>query len=100
VRWTGVAIGLTVAAFVIAAAWMAWVISQGTNQFIVQGWPSFRYAAALSVALVIAVAALVTVNVRPPANRTFRLAVGVAAGLEILVFGAVWFSLVVVPFPA
>ena len=91
---------MTVAAFVIAAAWMAWVVSQGTNQFVEQGWPSFRYAAALSVALVIAMAALVTVNVRPPANRTLRLAVGVAAGLEILVFGVFWFSLVVVPFPA
>jgi hypothetical protein len=110
VRGIGIAIGLTVAAFVIAAAWMAWVISQGTGQVITitisptppsrPVWWAFQYAAALLVALVIAIAALVTVNVRPPANRSLQIAVGVVAALEVLVFGVVWFSLVVVPFPA
>ncbi|HEY8796559.1 MAG TPA: hypothetical protein VIO85_01705 [Candidatus Dormibacteraeota bacterium] len=111
-RWTAFAIGMTVAALVIAAAWMAWVISQGTDQPITititvsptppsrPVWWAFRYAAALLVALVIAIAALTTVNVRPPANRALRIAVGVVAGLEVLVFGVVWFSLVVMPFPA
>ena len=112
-RWTAAAIAMTVTAFVVAVAWMAWVISQGTNQVIVitvsQGttpqfmqheWWVFRYAAALLAAFIIAVAAIVTVNVRPPASRRLRLAIGVAAGLEVVVFGVVWFSLVVMPFPA
>ena len=109
-RWTAFAIGMIVAALVIAAAWMAWVISQGTGQVITitisptppsrPVWWAFQYAAALLVALVIAIAALVTVNVRPPANRVLRIAVGVVAALEVLVFGVVWFALVVMPFPA
>src|SRR2546422_114083 len=37
VRWTEVSIGLAVAASVVAAAWMAWVVSQGTNQPIQPG---------------------------------------------------------------
>jgi hypothetical protein len=49
------------------------------------------------VALIVAIAALVTVNVRPPANRASRIAVGVIAGLEVLVFGLIWFSMVVMP---
>jgi len=110
VRWTGLAIGLTVAAFVIAAGWLAWGVIQGTNQPITitvgpappsrPAWWAFQYAAALLVALILAVAALITLRVRPPANRTLRIAIGVVAGLEVLVFGVVWFSLVVMPFPA
>lgn len=106
-RWTAAAIGMTVAAFVVAAGWMAWVISQGTNQVIVitegppnfmeHEWWAFRYAAGLLAAFPIAVAAIVTVNIRPPVNQTLRLAIGVVAGLEILVFGFVWFALVVMP---
>jgi len=42
-------------------------------------------------------AKVVTVNVRPPANRALHIAVGVVAGLEVLVFGVVWFSLLVMP---
>jgi hypothetical protein len=42
-------------------------------------------------------AAQITLRVRPPANRTMRIAIGVVAGLEILVFGVVWFALVVMP---
>lgn len=108
-RWTVASIGMAGGASLLAAAWMAWVISQGTGQFIEQGWPALRYAAPLAAALVIAVGALVTVNVRPPAKSTLRVAIGVTAGLEILVFGVFWFSLVfgvfwfslvVVPFPA
>ena len=111
-RWTPLAIGMTLASFVVAAAWMAWVISQGTGQVIditvTQGAPqfwesegrAFRYAATLLAAFIIAVAALVILIVRPPANRRLRLATGVVAGLEVLVFGFIWFSLVVMPFPA
>jgi hypothetical protein len=111
VRWTGAAIAMTVAAFVIAAGWLAWVVSQGTNQTITitiivsptsptrPAWWAFQYSAALLVALILAVAALITLRVRPPANATLRIAIGVVAGLEVLVFGVVWFSLVVMPFP-
>lgn len=107
-RWTAAAIGMTVAALVVAAGWMAWVISQGTNQVIditvgsppqlmEHEWWAFRYAAGLLAAFIIAVAVFVTVNVRPPVNQTLRLALGGVAGLEILVFGFVWFALVVFP---
>ena len=107
-RWTAAAIGMTVAAFVVAAGWMVWVISQGTNQviditvgppsqFMEHEWWAFRYAAGLLAAFIIGVAAIVTVTVRPPVNQTLRLAVGVVAGLETLVFGFVWFALVVMP---
>jgi hypothetical protein len=100
-RWTAVAIGMTIAAFVIAAAWMVWVMNQPIAITITvspaapsrPGWWAFQYAAPLSGAFILAVAAVVTVNVRPPANRAVRLAIGVVAGLEVLVFGAVWFSL-------
>ena len=60
-------------------------------------WWAFRYTAALLAALIIAVAALITVIARPPASRKLRRAVGAAAGLEILVFGVVWFSIGVMP---
>ena len=105
-RWTAFAIGMTVAALVIAAGWMAWVVSQEPITITITvsptppsrpAWWAFQYAAPLLVALVIAIAALVTVNVRPPANRALRIAVGVVAGLGVLVFGVVWFSLVVMP---
>lgn len=104
-RWTAFAIGMTVAALVIAAGWMAWVVSQPITITITvsptppsrPAWWAFQYASALLVALVIAIVALVTVNVRPPANRALRIAVGVVSGLEALVFGVVWFSLVVMP---
>ncbi len=98
-RWTAIAIGLALAAFLVAGGWMAWVVSQGTNQVIQPGWWAFRYAAALLAAFVIAMAALVTVRSRPPGNQTTALAVGVVATLEILLFGVVWFALVVMPFP-
>ena len=107
-RWTAAAIGMTVAAFVVAAAWVASiisqanqgiviVISQGTVPFMQHEWWAFRYTGALLAALIIAVAAFITVILRPPASRKLRRAVGVAAGLEILVFGVVWFSIVVMP---
>ena len=98
-RWTAIATGLTFAAFLIAAGWMAWVVSQGTNQVIQPGWWVFRYAAALLAALVIAMAALLAVRIRPPANQTAALAIGIVASLEILLFGVVWLALVVMPFP-
>lgn len=99
-RWTGVAIAMTAASFVIAAGWMAWVVSQPITITITvsptspsrPAWWAFQYAAALLVALIFAVAALITLRVRPPANRTLRIAIGVVAGLEVLVFGVVWFS--------
>jgi hypothetical protein len=94
------AIGLAVASLVIAAAWQGSVVSQGTNQLIQPGWWAFRYGAVLLLALVLAVAALVTVKLRPPTHRRARLAIEVVAGLEILFFGVVWFSLVIIPFPA
>jgi hypothetical protein len=105
-RWTAFAIGMTVAALVIAAGWMAWVVSQEPITITITvsptppsrpAWWAFQYAAALLVALIVAIAALVTVNVRPPANRALRIAVGVIAGLEVLVFGLIWFSVVVMP---
>ena len=104
-RWTAFAIGMTTAAFVIAAGWMAWVLRRPTTITITVSptapsrpvWWAFQYAAALLVALILAVAALITLRIRPPANRTLRIAIEVAAGLEILVFGVVWFALVVMP---
>ena len=107
-RWTAFAIGMTAAALVIAAGWMAWVPSQPITITITVSptapsrpvWWAFQYAVALLVALILAVAALITLRVRPPANRTLRIAIGVVAGLEVLVFGVVWFSLVVMPLPA
>lgn len=98
--WTILALGLAVASLVVAAAWQGWVVSQGTNQLIQPGWWAFRYGAVLLLALVLAVAALVTVKLRPPTNRRARLAIEVVAGLEILFFGVVWFSLVIMPSPA
>jgi len=85
-RWTGVSIGFAVASFVVAAAWMDWVVSQGTNQLIQPGWWAFQYAGALLVALVLAVAALLTVKITKPTNHTVPLTVGVVAGLETLLF--------------
>ena len=85
------------AALLIAAGWMAWVVSQGTNQLIQPGWWAFRYAALLLVAFAAALASLLTVTIRPRTNRT-AAAVRVVAGLETLLFGFVWFGLVVFPF--
>ena len=42
-RSAAVGFTLVVAAFLIAAGWMAWVASQGTNQFIEPGLTAFRY---------------------------------------------------------
>ena len=78
---------------------MAWVVSQGTNQLIQPGWWAFQYAALLLVAFLTALAALLTVTIRPSANSTGAGAIRVVAGLEILLFGFVWFALVVMPFP-
>jgi len=104
-RWTAFAIGMTAAAFVIAAGWIGWILSQPITITITVSptapsrpvWWAFQYAAALLVALILAVAALITLRVRPPANRTLRIAIGVVAGLEILVVGVVWAALVVMP---
>jgi len=94
------AIALAVVALLVAGGWMLWVVSQGTNQFIEPGWSAFRYAAALLLAFAFAIAAVITVKLREPANRRITLAVGVIAGLEGLLFGFVWFALVVMPFPS
>ena len=99
-RWTIAEIGLASAALVIASTWMAWVVSQGTNQVIQPGWWAFRYAAPLLVALLMAVAAFAAVRFKPPVNQTAGLAIGVVSGLEILLFGVVWYSLAVMPFPS
>lgn len=88
-RWTATSVVLAVIAFLVAAVWMVWVVSQGTNQFIQPGWWAFRYAAPLLVALASALAAVFTVRRRPPANMTAAVAIGVVAGLESLVFGVV-----------
>ena len=104
-RWTAFAVGMTAAAFLITAGWMAWILSQPITITITVSptapsrpvWSAFQYAAPLLVALILAVAALITLRVRPPVNRTLRIGIGVVAGLEILVFGVVWFSLVVMP---
>lgn len=99
-RRTAIAIVLAAAALLVAAGWMAWVVSQGTNQLIQPGWLAFRYAALLLVAFATALAALLNVTIKPPANRTAVAAIRVVAGLEILLFGVVWFALVVMPFPS
>jgi len=99
---------MTATAFVIAAGWLARIVSQPVTITITASptspsrpvWGAFQYAAALLVALILAVAALMTVRVRPPANRTLRIAIGVVDVAEVLVFGVVWFSLVVIPFRA
>src|SRR5437870_3622661 len=93
-RWTAVSIGLAVVGFVVAATWMGWVVSQGTNQLIQPGWWAFRYAAPLLIALVLALAALITARIKPQANRKMGIAVGVMAGLDCLLFGFVWLGLV------
>ena len=101
-RWmTATSAGLTIAGFAVAAAWMVWVISQGTNQEIQPGCAAFRYSAPLLVALVSSVAALVTVMVSPEPKRAISVAIGVVAGLESMLFGVVWaFLVAAVPFPA
>src|SRR5260370_17387913 len=98
-RWTATSGGLVVGALLVAAAWQGWVISQGTSQLIQPGWRAFRYATPLLVALVMALAGLITVRIRPPANRTTALTIGVMARLQFLLFALVWFSLVLIPFP-
>ena len=96
-HWTIGATGLVIASLVCASAWMAWVAGQGTDQLIQPGWWAFRYAALLLLALVMALAALIIATIRAPANRSAGLAIRVVSGLEILFFGLVWFSLVVMP---
>jgi hypothetical protein len=98
-RWTVVAIGQAVVASLVAASWLGWVVSQGTNQLIQPGWRAFLYAGSLFVALVIAQSALITVRFKLPGKGTTGLAIRAVAGLESLVFGVVWFGLVVMPFP-
>jgi hypothetical protein len=100
-RWTVASAGLTLTGFAVAAAWMVWVISQGTNQEIQPGWSAFRYSAPLLGALVCSVAAWVTVVVNPQPKRWASVAIGVVAGLESMLFGFVWAFLVAdIPFPA
>src|SRR5258708_39992976 len=98
-RWTATSGGLVVGALLVAAAWQGWVISQGTSQLIQPGWRAFRYATPLLVALVMAFAGLITVRIRPPANRTTALTIGVMAGLELLLFCLGWVLLLVMGFP-
>ena len=95
------AVGATLvsAAFLIAAGWMVWVASQGTNQLIEPGVSAFRYSAALFIALALTVAAVVTIRLQPPTNPKVALAIGVVGGLQALLFGVVWFAMVVMPFP-
>jgi hypothetical protein len=90
-------IGLAGSSLGLASAWQGWVIMQGTNQLIQPGWWAFRYAALLLAALALAVVALVMATRRPPADPRVGLAIRVVCGLEILLFGVVWFSLVVFP---
>lgn len=78
---------------------MVWVASQGTNQLLTPGVSAFRYSAALFIALVLTIAALVTIRLQPPTNPKVGLAIGVVGGLQAMLFGVVWFSLVVMPFP-
>ena len=98
-RSAAVGATLVCAALLIAAGWMASVAGQGTNQQIAPGVSAFRYSAALFIALVLTVAALVTVRLQPPTIPKIGLAIGVVGGLQALFFGGVWFSLVVMPFP-
>ena len=95
-------VGATLAGvgFPIAAGWMVWVIGQGTNQLIEPGLSAFRYSAALFIALVLTTAALVTIVLRPPRNPRVAFAIAVVGTLQALLFGVVWFALVVMPFPA
>jgi hypothetical protein len=67
-RRTAIETVLAAAALPVAAGWVGWVVSQGTNQLIHPGWWAFRYAALLLVAFVTALAALLTVMIRPPAD--------------------------------
>jgi hypothetical protein len=100
-RWIAASAGLTIVGFAVAAVWMVWVISQGTNQEIQPGWSAFRYSAPLLGALVSSVAAFVTVMISPEPKRGVSVAIGVVAGLESMLFGFVWAFLVAdVPFPA
>src|SRR5260370_41324425 len=98
-RWRASSGGLVVGALLVAAALQGWVISQGTSQLIQPGWRAFRYATPLLVALVMALAGLIPVRIRPPANRTTALTIGVMAGLVLLLFCVVLFSFFVMPFP-
>ena len=99
-RPAAVGVTLVIAAFLIAAGWVAWVASQGNNQFIEPGLAAFRYSAALFLALVLTTSAVVTIRLRPPNNPRVASAIGVLGGLQALLFGVVWFTLVVMPFPA
>jgi|SRR5579859_1570720 len=100
-RWTIASAGLAGAGFAAAAAWMVWVVSQGTNQEIEPGWSALRYSAPLLGALVSSVAAFVTVMVSPEPKRKASIAIGAVAGLESVLFGLVWAGLVAAfPFPA
>src|SRR5690242_6221764 len=89
-RWITASAGLTVAGLAIATAWMAWVISQGTNLEIQPGWSAFRYSAPLLVALVSSLAAFVTAMASPEPKRRGLIAIGVVVGLQSVLFGFVW----------
>src|SRR5262245_58318975 len=84
-------------ALILASVWMMWVISQGTGQVVESGLPGLRYASTLSIAILFALAALVAVRLMPLPNRRVGLMIGLGASLEILIFGVVWFGLVVMP---
>jgi hypothetical protein len=100
-RWTVASVGLAGVGFAIAAAWMVWVVSQGTNQEIEPGWSALRYSAPLLGALVSSVAAFVTVMVSPQPKRKASIVIGAVAGLDSMLFGLVWAGLVAAfPFPA
>ena len=99
-RWTAASAGLSAAALAVAAAWMAWVINQGTNQELQPGWSALRYSAPLLVALVSSVAGFVTVMASPEPRARASVAIGVVACLESVLFGVVWAGLVAAfPFP-
>ncbi len=98
--WTVVSAALVLGAFLVAGFWLAWVASQGIGQSIEPGWQAFRYAEALLIALLLALVAFLVARFTSLVNRSARFAIGVVAGLEVVLFGVVWFSLVVMPFPA
>jgi len=98
-RWTAASIGLAVVAFVVAATWMGWVVSQGTDQLIQPGWWAFRYAAPLVIALVLALAALITARIKPQANRKNRNRCRGCGRFEMSAFWVRLVGLVVQPFP-
>ena len=96
--WTAVSAALVLGAFLVAGLWLAWVASQRTGQTIEPGWQAFRYGSALLAALLLALTAFLVTRFTSLVNSSARFAIGVVAGLEVILFGVVWFSLVVMPF--